>query len=192
MSTIGPTRPSTLPDDAQGRKQRPVVSGVLRYFPDAIVALAEVSWAGNEQHHPGEPLHWDRDKSADEEDALGRHLMCAGTLDTDGKRHTAKVAWRALAMLQKEIEAERGQVSVAETHPTVASAYPELRAVIETPNASESLTFCSSVGYRRYGIVCCSAKKGNDNWRDCSLPIGHAGPHCDTAYGPDTPNREWD
>jgi hypothetical protein len=187
MSTIGPTRPSTLPDDAQGRKQRPVVSGVLRYFPDAIVALAEVSWAGNEQHHPGEPLHWDRDKSADEEDALGRHLMCAGTLDTDGKRHTAKVAWRALAMLQKEIEREREGVVVAEVLGT--NAYPELRAHSEKINVSEALRYSSAKRYTRYGVSCCSVKK--DGTYDCSLPVGHAGPHCDTAYTPSQPEREW-
>jgi len=33
--------------------------------------------------------------------------MEAGTIDTDGVRHSAKVAWRALANLQKEIEKER-------------------------------------------------------------------------------------
>ncbi|HEY7680676.1 MAG TPA: hypothetical protein VIC04_09190, partial [Terriglobia bacterium] len=43
----------------------------------------------------------------DEADALLRHFIERGTLDTDGIRHSAKVAWRALALLQKEIEAER-------------------------------------------------------------------------------------
>jgi hypothetical protein len=32
--------------------------------------------------------------------------MAAGTMDADGVRHSAKVAWRALANLQKEIEKE--------------------------------------------------------------------------------------
>jgi len=45
----------------------------------------------------------------DQEDALVRHLLSAGALDTDGVRHSAKVAWRALAMLQLEIERERGK-----------------------------------------------------------------------------------
>jgi hypothetical protein len=52
-------------------------------------------------------LHWDRSKSGDELDALMRHLIDAGTIDTDGVRHSAKVAWRALANLQKEIENAR-------------------------------------------------------------------------------------
>jgi hypothetical protein len=34
--------------------------------------------------------------------------MERGTLDTDGVRHSTKVAWRALAMLQKELEASKG------------------------------------------------------------------------------------
>lgn len=92
---------------AKERKERPVYSGVLRYFPDALLEVARCSYIGNEQHHPGEPLWWDRSKSTDEADALVRHLMDAGTLDTDGIRHTAKAAWRSLALLQKEIEAAR-------------------------------------------------------------------------------------
>ena len=90
---------------ADERKQRPVFSGVLQYFPDAILEVARCSWVGNEQHNPGQALHWDRSKSTDEHDALVRHLMEAGTFDSDGIRHSAKVAWRALALLQKEIEA---------------------------------------------------------------------------------------
>jgi hypothetical protein len=90
--------------NAQVRKETPVYSGVLMYFPDAIREIARCSFAGNEQHNPGKPLHWDRSKSGDELDALTRHLMEAGTIDKDGVRHSTKVAWRALANLQKEIE----------------------------------------------------------------------------------------
>ena len=88
----------------QKRKQLPIYSGVLKYFPDALAEVSKVSRAGNEQHHPDKPLHWDRSKSTDELDALTRHLLEAGKLDTDGIRHSAKIAWRALANLQKEIE----------------------------------------------------------------------------------------
>ena len=96
-----------LPTDPQERKRIPIYSGVLKYFPDAIAEVAKVSWAGNEQHNPGEPLHWAREKSTDQEDTLARHLMESGTVDKDGQRHSAKMAWRALAILQLEIEAER-------------------------------------------------------------------------------------
>ena len=90
-------------------------SGVLRYFPDALLEVARCSYLGNEQHHPGEPLWWDRAKSTDEADALVRHLLDAGTFDTDGIRHTAKVAWRALALLQKELAAAGHVHDVANT-----------------------------------------------------------------------------
>jgi hypothetical protein len=93
-----------LPTDATKRKQRPIVRGVLDYFPDALMEVAHCSWVGNEQHNRGEPLHWAKEKSTDEADALVRHLLQRGTLDGDGVRHSAKVAWRALALLQREIE----------------------------------------------------------------------------------------
>jgi hypothetical protein len=103
----GPTRATTLPNDAAGRKEYPVASGVLDYFADAIVAVSHVSYLGNEQHNPGQPLHWARGKSTDESDTIIRHFLQRGTLDTDGQRHSAKLAWRALALLQKEIEADQ-------------------------------------------------------------------------------------
>ncbi len=96
-----------LPDNPRSRKLLPLATGVLDYFPDAIAAIAEVSRVGGDQHHPGEPLHWDRSKSTDEADALIRHFLERGTIDNDGLRHTAKMAWRALALLQKELEQAR-------------------------------------------------------------------------------------
>ena len=89
------------------RKQTPVFTGVLNYFPDAIREVARCSYVGQQQHNPDKPLAWDRSKSGDELDALSRHLLEAGTIDTDGIRHSAKVAWRALANLQKEIEKDK-------------------------------------------------------------------------------------
>jgi hypothetical protein len=90
--------------DAKTRKCTPIFSGVLNYFPDALRAVAQASHAGQQQHNPDKPLAWDRSKSGDELDALTRHLLEAGTVDTDGILHSTKVAWRALANLQKEIE----------------------------------------------------------------------------------------
>lgn len=94
----------SLPIDAKERKGVPIASGVLNYFPDAIAAIAELSRIGNEQHNPGQPLHWNREKSTDHDDCLIRHFMERGTVDTDGVRHSTKVAWRALALLQTELE----------------------------------------------------------------------------------------
>ena len=95
-----------LPTDAQERKQIPIVSGVLDYFPLAIAEVAKCSKAGNDQHHPGEPLFWDKTKSTDHADCIGRHLIDRGKYDSDGIRHSAKLAWRALALLQIELEEE--------------------------------------------------------------------------------------
>lgn len=94
-----------LPKDAKERKGVPMASGLLDYFPAALAAVAHVSKVGNDQHNPGEPMHWARGKSADHADCAIRHLMERGTIDTDGLRHTAKAAWRALAELQIELEA---------------------------------------------------------------------------------------
>jgi len=95
----------TLPTDAATRKRFPIATGVIDYFPDALAVIAHVSFIGNEQHNPGTPLHWEREKSTDEADALMRHFVERGTFDADGMRHSAKMAWRALALLQKELEA---------------------------------------------------------------------------------------
>lgn len=96
----------TLPDDAVARKAIPVATGLFDYFPSALIAVAALSAKGNEQHSPGQPLRWDRSKSDDEDDALARHFLQRGTTDSDGVKHRTKVAWRALAALQKELELE--------------------------------------------------------------------------------------
>jgi hypothetical protein len=101
----------TLPSDAKKRKEYPIVTGVLDYFPDAIAYVAHVSKVGNDQHNPGEPLHWAREKSTDHADCIGRHLVQRGSYDTDSVRHSGKVAWRALALLQEELEAAASEES---------------------------------------------------------------------------------
>ena len=84
-----------LPEDAQERKGIPLYSGVIRYFPDALAAVAKLSKKGNDQHNPGMDLFGDRRKSGDELDAMMRHVI-----DEDWDA----VAWRALAHLQKHLE----------------------------------------------------------------------------------------
>jgi hypothetical protein len=84
-----------------------VATGVLDYFPLALVEVAKCSKAGNDQHNPGQPLHWDKTKSTDHADCIMRHLIERGTIDTDGILHSAKVAWRALAQLQIELENDK-------------------------------------------------------------------------------------
>jgi Domain of unknown function (DUF5664) len=92
---------------SEWRKERPLARGVLDYFPDALMEVAHCSWVGNQQHNPGEEMHWAKEKSTDEADCIMRHLKDRGTRDEDGERHSAKVAWRSLAMLQREIEEEK-------------------------------------------------------------------------------------
>jgi hypothetical protein len=91
-----------FPEDSAARKTYPVYSGLLQYFPSALAAVAHHSYIGNEKHNPGLPLHWARGKSGDEADALLRHLM---------ERDYVGVAWRALALLQKHLEANGAPIA---------------------------------------------------------------------------------
>lgn len=86
----------------EDRKKMPVYTGVLKYFPNAMKYVSRISQAGNDQHHPDKPLHWDKSKSFDHEDALVRHLIDHShqPVDDDGMLHLGKVAWRALAALE--------------------------------------------------------------------------------------------
>lgn len=103
----------TLPTDSEARKGIPITTGVLDYFPAALAAVAAVSKAGNDKHNPGEPLHWARGKSMDQADCIGRHLIERGGVDLEtGMRHSAQLAWRALALLQLELE-EAGEAPLA-------------------------------------------------------------------------------
>jgi|ERR1700676_3974914 len=100
-----------LPADAKERKQIPLAGGVFDYFASALVEVAKVSFAGNQQHNPGQPLHWSRGKSSDHADTMIRHFIERGGVDTDGLRHSAKMVWRALAILQLELEAEGAPIA---------------------------------------------------------------------------------
>lgn len=102
------TDEAVLPTDPEERKAVPIFSGVLNYFPLAIAAVARVSARGNARHNPGEPLHWQRDKSMDHPDCIARHLIDVETLDpaTGEYEDAQSLAWRALAKLQ-ELEEKR-------------------------------------------------------------------------------------
>ncbi len=95
--------PPRLPTDVAERKSLPIGTAVLGYFPLALAAIARVSLAGQKQHKTS---GWDRSKSKDHPDALIRHYLERGSLDTDGEPHSAKMAWRALAILEIEEEAK--------------------------------------------------------------------------------------
>lgn len=101
--------------NSQERKNTPVFSGVMQYFPDALMAVAQHSKAGNDKHNPGQPLHWSRGKSKDHADCVARHLIDIGPnwdlKDPEtGSFHATALAWRALALLQLVIEADHAKV----------------------------------------------------------------------------------
>lgn len=94
-----------LPRKSEERKAIPLTTGVLDYFPAALAEVAKVSRAGNDKHNPGQPLHHARGKSTDHADSIARHLLERGGIDPDtDQRHSAELAWRALANLQQELE----------------------------------------------------------------------------------------
>jgi hypothetical protein len=102
----------TLPIDSQERKDVPLLSGCLRYFPAALAGVARISKAGNDKHNPGQEMHHARGKSADHGDCILRHLMdlqdLLKQLDCPtpvGERmiltEASSLAWRALALSQE-------------------------------------------------------------------------------------------
>lgn len=96
----------TLPTDSTARKQIPLLSGCLRYFPAALAGVARVSQLGNDKHNPGEPLHHARGKSMDHGDCLLRHLVdlqdhLAAGRDSEALAEADAICWRALALSQE-------------------------------------------------------------------------------------------
>ena len=99
-------------NNSQKRKNSPPFSGVLMYFPDAIMAIAAHSFKCNQKHNPGEPMHWAKEKSHDHADCIARHLIDIGpTWDAKDPEvdslHATALAWRALALLQTVLERDK-------------------------------------------------------------------------------------
>ena len=104
ISLASEAKQMILTQDHAERKGTPIATGVMDYFPKALAYVSRVSKAGNDQHNPGQPLHWDKTKSKDHADCIARHLIDRGTVDpTDGLSHSGKLAWRALALLETEL-----------------------------------------------------------------------------------------
>lgn len=99
----------SLPTDDKTRKGLLLFQGLLKYFPHALAAVAENSRIANEQHNPGEPVHWAKEKSREELDSLLRHVTDMAVdpnhRDPDGIRAAVKAAWRALANLERQFDA---------------------------------------------------------------------------------------
>lgn len=100
-----PKRVLVLPTEAKERNAYPMFDGLFGYFPNALAAIARLSFIANEQHNPGEPMHWAVGKSPDHANKIMKHMLDHGHMDTDGTRHSTKVGWRALALLEDELVA---------------------------------------------------------------------------------------
>lgn len=101
------------------RKAYPVLTGALMYFPFAFAELAKLSARANEQHNPGEPVHWDYSKSIGDGNELVRHLMDSlgpNPIDAEGVHHDVKVLWRAAETVERRIRRERGLPGPAKRH----------------------------------------------------------------------------
>lgn len=105
----GPTLPRDvhLPE-GPARNELPMAEGLLDYFPNALAEVAKLSFKATKQHHPEAGMHWDRGKSTDHANKIVRHTIDRGKLDEHGERHSAMLAWRALANLQDELERDLG------------------------------------------------------------------------------------
>ncbi len=130
-------------DDSAARKEFPMARGLLDYFPAALAAVARVSSIGNMKHNPGEDMHHARGKSMDHADCILRHLADRGTMDKvtilDADfvptyyevPHSAYVAWRALAMLQEELEAAGAPLARGARLPAPEFKDPRMQQVHE-------------------------------------------------------------
>jgi hypothetical protein len=102
----------TLPVDSKERKEYPLFSGCLKYFPAALAGVARLSKIGQEKHAAGQPLHHARSKSTDHEDCIIRHLLDVADLIAAMERgekvdrkeillEVSSVVWRSLAFSQE-------------------------------------------------------------------------------------------
>lgn len=126
-----------LPADDKLRKQVRAYQGFVKYFPDAIALVAILSKVANEQHNPGTPMHWAKEKSKDELDSLMNHLMdvaAKGELsqDGDGILDAVKIAWRGMANLQR----------LADTH----GLETLMRLMLEVPEEGVVMYECLTEG----------------------------------------------
>lgn len=90
-----------LPDDTEKRKQFPLYDGLFGYFPNALAEVSRWSVAGNNQHNPGQPLHWDMSKSTDHKNKIFRHTLDAEVMNSEGFYEAIGAAWRALALAEE-------------------------------------------------------------------------------------------
>ena len=94
-----------LPTEDAERKQIRMYTCFVKYFPLAMAEVAKLSKIANEQHNPGATPHWDMSKSKEELDSMMNHIVdiaCGVEVDVaDRQLHRTKIAWRAMANLER-------------------------------------------------------------------------------------------
>ena len=91
-----------LPDD-DTREQWPLYSGCLEYFPAALAEVARWSKVGGAKYN-NDQLRWVREMSTNHQDKILRHLLDYDQEEENGFIEAVPLAWRALALLQTELE----------------------------------------------------------------------------------------
>lgn len=173
---------NTLPTTTKERKEIPLARGVLDYFPAALAAVAALSKAGNDKHNPGEDIHWARGKSMDHADCILRHLIDRGTIDPeDGILHDVKVAWRALANLQEELEKRGAPMARGARLPKEMTEAREWRAVDEHSVEDEDVYV-----FEPYtGCWCRRCQRGREVLEKAKTTGGPVRVCCPPGYGAD-------
>jgi hypothetical protein len=158
---LGSKKPKS---ESERRKATPIFSGVMRYFPDALAAVARLSKAGNDKHNPGEPLHWSRGKSTDHGDCIARHQITFDQIDEEtGEFHAVAVAWRALAQLQLLEEAKKAErdAKACAQEPQVANPWQRwLPSFVIPPAGRVDVEL-------RSGAICSALPAGYLDWKEC-------------------------
>lgn len=113
---------SLFPSDDAGRKALPIFAMIVGYFPNALREVTRVCVANNVRYSPDRAptdIVWNRGKSQDQFGSLFRHMLerkvdghvfetvseeVAKVIGRPNVYVLAEAAWRALAMLEEEIE----------------------------------------------------------------------------------------
>jgi hypothetical protein len=95
----------TLPTDSAARKEFPVFSGFIKYFPAAIAGAARHSRRGNDKHNPGQELHHARGKSIDHSDCIPRHAIDIADMEAAIARDAGDAKDDAVKALLEEADA---------------------------------------------------------------------------------------
>lgn len=149
---------SYLPEDDKERKLLPMLKMVTGYFPKALREVTRVCVANNTRFNPDRDpadIRWARGKSPDQLGSAFRHIV---EHEVDGKTFEmvggvdiyvlAEAAWRVLAALELEIEAQENQAETpvpAETG-TFTSQAEFLQGVFPDPHRSVMITSGGSGG----------------------------------------------